>query len=95
MTVLLTKGTLLVQNYYHIVTVQEQGKRLLQERYHEHNFAGKEVRILYGEAREFAFDKVIFEKWARKGAWRVTEYFETVWKATELPEKPEILKKFS
>ena len=89
------KGTLLVPNYHHIVTVKEQGKRLLLEGYHEHNFAGKGVRILYGEARELAFDKVIFEKWACEGAYRVTEYIETVWKASELPGKPEILKEFS
>ena len=89
------KDTLLAPNYHHIVTVPEQGKRLLLTEYHEDNFAGKDIRFLYGEARELAFDKVIFEKWERDGAWRVTEYTEIVWKASELPEKPEILNKFS
>jgi hypothetical protein len=78
----LVRGTLLVPNYQHILSVEEPGRRVRLEGYHEHAFVRADIRLATGDARQLAFETVTFEK--RDGVWRITAYVETVWSASEL-----------
>ena len=66
----------------------------LIEGYHSHNYVGNDIRLLFGEAREFAFDEIVFEKRTQDGVWWITKYAETVYRASELPEIPEFPMQF-
>jgi hypothetical protein len=82
----LVRGTLLVPSYLHVLRVEEPGKRVVLEGYHEHLFVGAGIRLAIGEARQLAFDVIVFEKLG--GVWRITSYRETVWSASEVPARP-------
>jgi len=81
----LVLGTLLVPSYQHLLTVDEPGERMILEGYHEHAFVSSDIRLLAGESRQLAFETIVFEKIDKvDNVWRVTDYEETVWSASEI-----------
>jgi hypothetical protein len=74
-------GTLLVPSYHHVLTIEERGKRVVLEGYHEHAFVGADLRFVAGDSRQLALESIVFENHA--GQWRVADYIETVWSASE------------
>ncbi|MCB9749682.1 MAG: hypothetical protein H6713_06695 [Myxococcales bacterium] len=73
---------LLVPSFRHVLSVARPGERVVLRGYHEHVFIGAEVRLAVGDARHIAQEVIVFEK--RDGVWRVTDYEETNWSASEL-----------
>lgn len=73
---------LLVPNYDHVLTVEQPGKRVILEGYHEHAFVGAKVRLAVGDARHLAEERIVFEKIDE--VWRVTEYQEVNWGVSEM-----------
>jgi len=79
--VLHDQSTMLVPNYQHVLKVDEMGQRVVVEGYHDHVFVGNELRVAMGAARHIAYEEIVFEKVG--GVWRVTDYEETIWDASE------------
>ena len=75
-------STMVVPNYGHVLHTVESGERMVLQGYHEHAFIGEELRVAMGAARQLAFETIVYEK--VDGVWRVTEYEEVVFDATEL-----------
>ncbi|MCB9759930.1 MAG: hypothetical protein H6739_08870 [Alphaproteobacteria bacterium] len=69
------RGTLYVTNYWHILSVEVPGERVVLEGYHEHSFTEVMAKLV-GHSRAVAFDHIVFEK--VDGAWRITDYTEVV-----------------
>ena len=78
--------TLLVPNFEHVLTVQEPGAKMLLSGYHEHTFVGAQLRLLIGETRHVARELIVYEK--VDGKWRVTDYEETNFSASEASSPP-------
>lgn len=81
-------STMLVPNYRHVLSIEEPGQRAILRGYHEHLFHGPDLRLAVGDARHMNFETIVFEK--QDGVWRVTDYEETIYSASEAdaPDEP-------
>jgi hypothetical protein len=79
-------STLLVPNFLHVLYVETPGQRVRLEGYHEHTFVGQDTRAAVGESRHVAQEIIVWEK--IDGNWRIVEYSEINFSASELVSEP-------